>query len=227
VRTYSEMTGDLVPLVSVAEAMARHAATGYGRQSFHRPTFDNVLQQRIALLLGAARTGELSVLDAAGLPIEPGILGVDGAVDAGQVPFALLRLCASKRHLEQWGEARGDKFLFADAKPQLVEFDLRDASGRVLVKDYYRGYVGTAGAASSLPSTQVEPDPQRRLARLRALGGSAKFRQGKWRFTKIGELVAEEERAGRKRSDQKTVHGDLCDAADAEAADKRRGHFDV
>jgi hypothetical protein len=225
VRTYSEMTGDLVPLVSVADAMARHAATGYGRQSFHRPTFDNVLQQRIALLLGAARTGELSVLDAAGLPVEPGSIEVDEAVDAGRIPFALLRLCASKRHLEQWGEARGDKFLFADAKPQLVEFDLRDASGRVLVKNYYRGYVGTAGAASALPSTQVEPDPQRRLARLRELGGTAEFRRGEWRFTKIGELVAVEKREGRKRSDQKTIHSDLRDAADEERNEKRRGHF--
>jgi hypothetical protein len=227
VRTFVEMHGDLVPLVAVADSMARHAATGYGRQSFHRPTFDNLFQQRAALLLRAATTGELTVLDAAGSKIEGGSIVVDEPVQQGQVPFALLQLYASKPHLQQWGEARGDTFVFAEGKAQLVEFDLVDESGLVLEKNYFRGYVGTAGPASPVPSMQAEPDPQRRLARLRELGGTAKLRHGEWQFTGITKLVEAEEAEGRKRSSEKTIRADLSEAAQAEADAKRRGHFDL
>ena len=39
-------------------------------------------------------------------------------------------------------------------------------------------------------SAQEAPDPERRLSRLRELGGSAKRRDGEWRFTGIAKLVA-------------------------------------
>jgi hypothetical protein len=246
VRTFVEMHGDLVPLVAVADSMARHAATGYGRQPFHRPTFDNLFQERAALLLRAATTGELTVLDAAGSRIDGEAIVIEEPEQPGevppalqqlradkphleewrqprQVPFALLQLYASKPQLQQWGEARGDTFVFADAKPQVVEFDLRDESGRVLEKNYFRGYVGTAGPASPVPSIQAEPDPQRRLARLRELGGTAKWRRGEWRFTGIKKLVEAEEAEGRERSSEKTIRVDLIEAAQAEADAKRAG----
>ena len=72
------------------------------------------------------------------------------------------------------------------------------------------------------------PDPERRLARLRALGGNATFsnRRGEWKFTGIKVLVAAEKAEGRKRRDEKTIRADLREAAEAEREAKRAGHWD-
>ena len=67
------------------------------------------------------------------------------------------------------------------------------------------------------------PDPQRRLDALRALKGDAKWIKMKWRFTKIKELVVQEKRAKKPRSDEKTIRKDLIHAADAERMAKRSG----
>ena len=66
-------------------------------------------------------------------------------------------------------------------------------------------------------------DPERRLARLRTLGGTAKYSRGEWRFTKIGELVKAEKADGRNRSDEKTIREDLKAAAQTESAAKNAG----
>ena len=60
------------------------------------------------------------------------------------------------------------------------------------------------------------PDPERRLAALRALGGKATRLHGVWNFTKTNQLTANEKAIGRPRSDQKTIHDDLVEAAEAE-----------
>ena len=70
------------------------------------------------------------------------------------------------------------------------------------------------------------PDPERRLARLREMGGSATSKRGEWKFTRITALVAAERSEGRKRSDEKTIRADLKEAAEAEAEAKRAGHWD-
>ncbi len=62
------------------------------------------------------------------------------------------------------------------------------------------------------------PDPQRRLAALRASGGEVKLWRGKWRITGINALEAQEQ--GRPRASQKTIRADLIEAAEAE---KREG----
>ena len=70
------------------------------------------------------------------------------------------------------------------------------------------------------------PDPERRLALLRALGGSANLRRGEWKFTGIKALVDAERNEGRKRRDEKTIRADLREAAEAEREAKRAGHWD-
>lgn len=72
-------------------------------------------------------------------------------------------------------------------------------------------------------SAQTTPDPERRLARLRELGGSMKHRSGEWRFTGIARLVASEKAQGRSRSDEKTIRADLKEATQNELEAKRAG----
>ena len=73
-------------------------------------------------------------------------------------------------------------------------------------------------------NAQTAPDdPERRLSRLRELGGSANHRGGEWRFTGIAKLVASEKAQGRSRSDEKTIRLDLKEAAQNEFEAKRAG----
>lgn len=75
-------------------------------------------------------------------------------------------------------------------------------------------------------SADATPDPERRLARLRALGGGATYKRSAWKITGISVLVASEKSEGRKRSDEKTIRGDLKEAAENEREAKRAGAFD-
>lgn len=79
--------------------------------------------------------------------------------------------------------------------------------------------------SASGADTEQQPDPQRRLARLLAGGGSAKYRHGEWKFTGIAALVVSEKADRRKRSDEKTIRKDLREAAEAERDAKRAGPF--
>ena len=78
--------------------------------------------------------------------------------------------------------------------------------------------------AGTVEAGTVEaPDPKRRLDALLALGGTTKHRNGEWRFTGMAALVKSEK--GRKRSDEKTIRGDLKEAAQAERDAKQAGAF--
>jgi hypothetical protein len=72
-------------------------------------------------------------------------------------------------------------------------------------------------------SIDTTPDPERRLALLRALGGSARYQGGVWRFNGIVALEASEQKEGRPRSSQKTIREDLRQAAESEREAKRAG----
>ena len=77
-----------------------------------------------------------------------------------------------------------------------------------------------------MPVPVVVPDPERRLAALRALGGSAKWKRSRdgvqvWKFTGIQKLVTREKADGGKRNDEKTIRKDLREAAEAESIEKR------
>ena len=84
----------------------------------------------------------------------------------------------------------------------------------------HTGLPVAAGALDALP------DHERRLARLRELGGSAKYSRGAWTFSAISKLVKSEKAEGRKRSDEKTIRADLREAADNEREAKRTGVFE-
>ncbi|MDB5874593.1 MAG: hypothetical protein JWQ07_4035 [Ramlibacter sp.] len=74
-----------------------------------------------------------------------------------------------------------------------------------------------------LPTRRL-PDPERRLARLRSIGGEVhRNAAGGWSIKKIGELVELERSEARGRADPHTVRSDLRNAAEAEHAAQRAG----
>lgn len=81
----------------------------------------------------------------------------------------------------------------------------------------------TPAPVADSASNDARPDPERRLALLRALGGSATYRRNEWKFTGIAALVASEKSEGRKRSDEKTIRADLKEAAQNELEARRAG----
>ena len=82
-----------------------------------------------------------------------------------------------------------------------------------------------ADSASAGASNSTTPDPERRLARLRELGGNAIYKRGEWKITGISALVASEKNEGRKRSDEKTIRVDLKEAAENEREAERANAF--
>lgn len=88
------------------------------------------------------------------------------------------------------------------------------------------GIVLPAENDGALPPVAAISDPERRLARLRELGGDAKKVRDEWKFSGMVKLVASEKALGRKRSDDKTIRADLKEAAEAEREAKAAGHFD-
>ena len=96
-----------------------------------------------------------------------------------------------------------------------------------------RGLVGLSEQITGLHSIQSVinelPDSARRLAALRALGGSVKKNTKNnygWKVTGITKLVAQEKAHGNTRSDEKTVRADLHSAAEDELNEKRAGFSD-
>lgn len=81
-------------------------------------------------------------------------------------------------------------------------------------------YLGQAGGLTD------SSEPERRLARLRSLGGCATYRRGEWKFRGITALVEIEKSEERNRSDEKTIRDDLREAAQNELDAKRAGAFD-
>lgn len=65
-RVPTAMCGDAIRLVEVSEAMARHAATGYGTLPLHGPTLKSLRLTHTKSLLSAARAGRLLVCNQAG-----------------------------------------------------------------------------------------------------------------------------------------------------------------
>ena len=83
--------------------------------------------------------------------------------------------------------------------------------------------------ATPVPVVDVvpaRPDPERRLALLRELGGAAKYTRGEWTFTGINALAGSEKANGRKRSSEKTIRTDLKEAARNERDESRAGFHD-
>lgn len=80
-----------------------------------------------------------------------------------------------------------------------------------------------ATPAQITASEPYEATGKVRLELLRSLGGSARYSQGEWKFKGILALVKREKAAGRNRSDEKTIRGDLKEAAEDERQAKAAG----
>lgn len=79
---------------------------------------------------------------------------------------------------------------------------------------------------ASSPTTEQVSDPERRLAKLIELGGSIKYKHGEWKIRGITALMKAEKAEGRKRCAEKTIRGDLKEAAQAERDARRAGFGD-
>jgi hypothetical protein len=78
-------------------------------------------------------------------------------------------------------------------------------------------------AVVALAGTHQTPDAERRLARLRELGGNAQKRRGEWKFTGMSMLVESERAENRKRRSEKTMRADLIQAATSADEEQRAG----
>ena len=103
------------------------------------------------------------------------------------------------------------------------ENESRKAAQQMLLNVPRAEPLQAATGADSLASIQMAPEPERRLARLRDLGGNAARKNGEWKFTGIAALAAKEKEEGRKRNDAKTIRGDLKEAAQNELEARRAG----
>jgi hypothetical protein len=176
----SAIIGGTIPLTYVAESMARHAASAYGKSSLHGPTLENTRPACIELLLDAANKGALTVCDNTGRTACAADLVSATVLPDVQEGFssserAILALYVRAKHLCDWGGTNGYEFELVDVPAQEIVFDLKDENGKVIKKDYFRGYVGIGTSmplarpaanltASSLqaalvsePATQVAP----------------------------------------------------------------------
>lgn len=158
VSVHTAMSGDCVPLIKVAEAMARRSASGHGMLPFHEPTFNEVWPRYVALLLDAARTGQLTICDNDGRRVT-----AEDAMDAALAPTSqqaagegpqtendydqlnLCRLYARSAHLVAWGNANGDCFKIIDVPVEVVELANRD-----------RGMIGLSCQAGEQSTTPPE-----------------------------------------------------------------------
>ena len=98
-----------------------------------------------------------------------------------------------------------------------------DRTYRALMRIPEPQTVPPAPVVAESASNDTTPDPERRLARLRALGGSATYKRGEWKIIGITYLVESEKSEGRKRSDEKTIRADLKEAAQNELDARRAG----
>ena len=86
----------------------------------------------------------------------------------------------------------------------------------------------TGYSAQTPTNTSKLTEPERRLKTLEALGGTARWLRHhggtqKWRFTKIGDLTAQEAANNHPRSDEKTIRKDLKEAAEERYLARKSG----
>ena len=106
--------------------------------------------------------------------------------------------------LNEWGESRKPPHVFStESAPE--------------------PQAATPAPVADSASNDATPDPERRLTRLRQLGGNVTFKRGEWKCAGITALVATEKSEGRKRSDEQTIRADLKEAAQNELEARRAG----
>ena len=143
---------------------------------------------------------------------------------------------ARRTQLQRAGEAGALKFPAAPAAvigwAMAKDFRLPAAlipPGAVVVGGRWTQEATKAGEPRAEPAPGAgaaggaESDPVRRLRALRALGGNVRWFRNGWQITGIHDLERQEKAAGRARSSQKTIRGDLKQAAEDERAATKQG----
>lgn len=160
IRVQTAMYGDAIPLIHIAEAMARHVASGYGKLPLHGPTLENARPNCIGLLLDAAERGLLTVCDATGR-----VLPAEEIITAAVMPPAqdgfdsssrrILALHVRVKHLCDWGRSNGDDFHIEEERVDVIVFDLKNERGEIIKKDYFRGSVGRGATVPMAPAVAL------------------------------------------------------------------------
>jgi hypothetical protein len=127
-------------------------------------------------------------------------------------------VCFSRSFLDQDSDSASD--IFENGKPALLGLNFSPFIERDMLALVMQGFQHLVRPEQTADAT---PEPARRLAALRALGGTVKYKNCEWTFTGIGKLVQNEK--GRPRCDVKTIRCDLKEAAQAERDSKSAGHF--
>ena len=232
---------DLLTLEEAAGFASKHAGEEITARDFLRAAGRGEITLR-AIVHRAARVRKHDggVLFNKGEPNE-------NIVPAGAIPTLPLSACqhlanagrASWRTFDGFDERNGilmryTKGMLADDEP---DFETVPADCRVVgydvhaLADEYTAHDAQQAEPQAVPapvvadsaSNDTTPDPERRLARLRALGGSATYKRGEWKIIGITYLVESEKSEGRKRSDEKTIRADLKEAAQNELDARRAG----
>jgi hypothetical protein len=150
-----------------------------------------------------------------------------GAGDDEEMWLALLIRDAEVGHLpciKTWIEGRGMVPGGVSYVRQPEEWRVLKSDLQVWIKEKSSEPGSPLGTTSQLEAASSEP--ARRLAMLRELGGDANKLRGEWKFMGTTALVAREKADGRKRTDAKTIRGDLKEAAQAELDAKKAGFGD-
>lgn len=231
---------DLLTLEEAAGFASKHAGEEITARDFLRAAGRGEITLRAIVYRAAkVRKHDGGVLFNKGEPNE-------NIVPAGAIPTLPLSAC---QHLANAGRARWRTFdgfeerngilmrytkgMLHDDEPdfETVPDDCRVVGYDVhALADEYCAPEDAPQAATPAPvagiaTNSATPDPERRLARLRALGGDAIYRRGEWKITGISALVASEKGEGRKRCDEKTIRADLKEAAENERDAKRANAF--
>lgn len=149
IKYYPAIFEENIPLISVVESLARHAATAYGNSKLgvHGPTLENVRPKFIELLLDAAKSGALTVCDDIGHTGDVKKVASRSVVPQVQEGFStsertIFTLFARMKHLLDWGAANGYDFEFQGMPALEVVADRRGADGKIIKKVFDLVYVG-------------------------------------------------------------------------------------
>lgn len=146
--------GNVIPIYVVVDAMAKVAASNFGKLPHHHQSYIVARKQFAADLLNAAHNGHLTVCTRQGtVGSIAQILAQAGADDSPKIVYtdksdglqlALLDpVFTTVQCLNDWRKHIGDTFEIAHTVGMYVDCDLCDADGKVIVPGYVRGMVGT------------------------------------------------------------------------------------
>lgn len=151
------ISGDIVPLATVAECMARAKTVAFGAAPFHKKKFDHFFREYAKLLVEEAQAGSLLVcshlgkaIDAANIIDDPEVFGeptvmkMDGKRDENDLPVEpdwelthLLGLHVALCSLNEWGKATGSTYVVSHEQAVWLE-GWHDDQGNLTVMAHWQ-----------------------------------------------------------------------------------------